>query len=373
MHGSAVYRSGMHIVSAPAAALLATLVFLLALTPQESRPARPETHSEIVDRFVKGEDALRPRILKAGTPAMHALLKHRRNPRGRELMREIRRAAASEADRATADLLLRGTIRIDEAPLSMAIDLLYDEGRLVFLDPAGGAMLWNKKVKLDMKATPLELLEEICAQADADFAYLYGGVIVAAPDRLWPREAPASRPLSDADVARARVAIGQLGSDSPEERDGASATLQALGTEVLPLLDAGSRRADPEIAGRCRDLAAWLRRKPAPPVFGATLAATQSLTGEDRKLRDSLKEKNITFKLFEIPAGHALRLLLEIDPVAHQIVGKPPVAPIRMDVPDGSRWTVLALITKSVGVDFAIHEGKILIGPRADLEARLRK
>jgi HEAT repeat protein len=66
---------------------------------------------------------------------------------------------------------------------------------------------------------------------------------------------------------RVKELIERLGSDSVAEREEATRRLYELGPEALPALEEAAARADPEIAGRAKDMLAVFPRKAFPKLY----------------------------------------------------------------------------------------------------------
>jgi len=216
------------------------LALLLLIAATQGFPE--EQSSNWVDRLVAGED-VSAEIKALGTSAIKRLSVRRAEPRVRDLIRSLREGAASEEDRKLSTHLAGRTATLDGRKITFgqAVGALSCDPVRFAIDPRELQVIFEAEVVPPKSGNSLEILEEICAQTGTDFAFLYGIVLVARPDRLWPAPPPPEKPLPDDVKARAKDLIARLGSESPEDRDRAAAELKKLGPPVLPVLEAGAK------------------------------------------------------------------------------------------------------------------------------------
>ena len=206
-------------------------------------------------------------------------------------------------------------------------------------------------------------------QAKVDFAFLYGLVLIASPERLWPPSPPRTRPLTEGGKARAKTIVPRLGAESPDDRDRAAAELRQFGPPVIPILEAGAGDPDPEISGRCKVLAAEMRPSPAN-VFGPAAVERQKLAGNDATLYAKLKPKNMTYKVKDLQMIHCFQLLLaQIEGATFE--GKCPEVKLSFSFEDLPLMSILSVMTQSSGADWIIENGKLIVGPRDEIARRL--
>jgi hypothetical protein len=396
LQGETQPRWGSPWTWALAATLLVGLGVVMAIPsriPEESQPARNQaeaegemTLGEWIHRYVNGDDSVRAKILASGTPAMHLLRPHRKDKRVLALTREIRLTAAKEDERKTWETLegqrMFG-LASEDGPLSGTMQILGRELRVpILVDPAAVPALHERKITFDYGEKPgtaLELLEEIAEQVDADFAYLYGGVLIAAPDRLWSKEPARIRLLSEAERRRAKEWVLNLGAEGLEERDRAYHRLRGLGSGGIPILEEFLTHRDPEVVARCRDLLETLRARPPGPVFGTPGVEHQKLSGGDRQLYDKMKEDTGGSQLTVRGSGGPLRNSLKTILLGTEIecrvaaIGEVPDITMYVLLVNASVWTQAALVTQAYELDFIIENGTILVGPKEEIEKRLKE
>jgi hypothetical protein len=299
---------------------------------------------------------------------MSLLRTHRSNLKANDVMREIRQAAAAAEDRPIARRLadLKPKLDAGKTPFLDAVESALGGDFRWTVDPRAFDAVVTCEVTPPKEGSGLDVLEELCAQAKVDFAYLYGIILIAAPERLWPPPPPRSRPLNAGEKARAKSLLAKLGSESPDERDKAAAELRRFGPPVLPLLEAGASDPDAEVAARCRSLTDALCPCPAR-VFGPPAAARQKLTGADAALYGELKGKAMTYKVRDLNLINSLKLLLgQIE--GDFLKGDYSNAKLTFAFDNLPATAILAIMTQAYGLDYAIENGHVLVGPREQIE-----
>lgn len=349
--------------------MASVFVWILMCASQQSGSQTPEA---LAGRFLEGEEAAGERLRAMGPGVLSLLRLRRAEPRVRTLIRQIRESAASAEDRKMADRLAGLKPRLDGSrPFGECVDTLMGDGVRYAIDPREFDVIWSCEVTPAKEGTALDVLEDACAQAGVDFAFLYGIVLVARPDRLWPALPLRAEPLSREEETRAKALVGRLGSEMPDEREQAAEVLRRFGTAVLPLLEAGAADADAEVAGRCRGLAAELRPKPAR-VFGPSSVERQSLAGADLSLFTGLRGKFTTYKVKDLIVRHNLSLLLS-QVERSQVVGTLPEVKLTFSFENVPFTAILSVLTQSTGLDYLVDDGRLIVGPREEIEARLRR
>jgi hypothetical protein len=343
-------------------------VVLLAVTAMQK--AGEEPAEKLVDRLVAGQD-VSSRIRALGPGAFQVLRPRRDSARVREVIRAIREAAASSEDRKLSSRLSALTVKFDggRTTFGQAVETLVGDGVRFAIDPRESEVIAACEVTPPKSGSSLDVLEELCAQAGADFAFLYGVVVVARPDRLWPPLPPRARPLSEDEKARARALVAKLGSESPEERDRVEVELRRFGPPVMPVLETGASDRDPEIAGRCRALAEELRPRPSR-VFGPAAVERQRLAGDDAALWVSLKGKLTTYKVKDLLLENNLMLLLS-QVEGGSLRGGVPRVKLTFSFENVPFAAILAIVTQCAGLDYVIEDGHVVVGPQEELLRRL--
>lgn len=345
------------------------LVVLAAGALQEADAPNLE---ERVARYLQGDDAQRSHILAEAAKAMYFLRPHRGKARADALIREVRSAAAAPANRKTGELLAGAKYAYpdeDKMTLDVAMSAVITDDLRFSFDPQAYEALAQRKVSMPKAGTALEVLESLCVQAETDFAFLYGIVLVASPERLWPHPSPRNRPLTEEERARAQALLPKLGAEAFNDRDRATADLRKFGPPVIPVLEAGATHRDPEISSRCRDLIAELKPKPTR-LFGTPSVEKQKLEGADADLYASLRQKEITFKVKDLNTPICLKLLLsQIGDFS--LLGEIPNHKISGAFESHPLAVILAVITQSSNLDYVIEGGKLVVGPREEIRGRV--
>jgi hypothetical protein len=334
-----------------------------------SQDSSTESPGTWVERFVAGDDGASAKIRSLGPGTLELLRPHRKSPRVRDLIRLVRESAATSEDRLLGERLAGLPVKGQGSRMTLYDALVEMLGNQVHfgIDPRGNQELGASEVTIPKEGSSLDVLEDICAEAGADFAFLYGVVLVARPEHLWPPLPLEERPLTEAQKVRARTLVEQLGSERPELRDRASAELLRLGRSVIPVLETGAANVDPEVAGRCRGLTKELSRKPGS-VFAAPAAERQ---GSESSLVPSFKGKLITYKVKDLPLKNAFALLFSQNTTLW--TGKVPDVKCTFAFENAPFWAVLAMMTQCCGLDFVIENDRVILGPQQEILERLPK
>lgn len=277
-------RAGILVSGFAAAALLGVLPWLLSRPATSVLPADiaplAQSSGEEIDRLIgelRSSSALRREIaavaLKAyGTAAVEKLVKANADPVLLDACRGI-----TPEDRAVLKKLgeLLVTFDMQNAPLTAAVDYLREISQLSFHisgvdDPDLRAV--SLKVASVRLSAALHLILEPLALS---YAVRDGIVVVSTPAQLkgqsdlhaTPR-APIRLPLQEAVVRRH---IAALGSDTPGEREKATAALLGIGFASEPLLWEALDSVSPEVRSRASDVLRQLYNpRPAGPVDEAS-------------------------------------------------------------------------------------------------------
>lgn len=333
----------------------------------------PVTHGDknlrnLADRFFHGDDAARKSLLRAGPMSLRFLLTHRTEKRVRALVREIK---ALESTKADLRIVRKLEETCDEPPVGAdtvgkAIDHLKSRVGGIMIDPALLEELRGRQLSKLQGTTLLDYLEDVVMQADADFRYFYGIVLVSTPDRLWPKPAGPVPPLKEGDRARARAAIPTLADDNVAVREEAQSTLKALGPGAIQILRESLKDKEPEIAARCRQLIGELEPKPEESVFRKPGIERQEIEPEDE-----------LFKRFRT-GTMSLRLSNDLGTLSHTMLGavdarlklvySGPAIPVRLEVKRVPVWTLLVVLSQAYGLDLFFSKGTVHIAPRGEVE-----
>lgn len=341
-------------------------------TPIQEEPQRKPTLAELVEKFANGDDGVRDAIKTAGPAAMHLLLPRRGTKRIDALREEIRRAAADEDSRYLHALFYsdRFSKSLKAVP---AAEALREIAHISF-DP-GDPALAGKPVTLELDDTFRDAIDKVCARIGADFAYLYGYVLIAAPDRLWAKKPIEVVLLGPDDAKRVREHMACLADESPEVRDDACAQIRRLGSGAIDILLEGTKSADPEVASRCKALIEELRPQPPAAVFGRPAVERQKLDDKGAKTLRELRERVMSFKVKDLWLKTTLALLAAQYGSAaiensREVFGDIPGAKITWSVESGPMWSTLCLLTQAYGLDFIIQNGDLVIGPNEEIRKR---
>ncbi|HLF94503.1 MAG TPA: hypothetical protein VJB14_13655 [Planctomycetota bacterium] len=347
------------------------LMLLLAQTAAAERSLE-----EAVDAFAKGEHAARTELLNIGTGAILSLRKARgRAPeRFDALLLEIKKQAAGGDGIAKIleALEARDTIEPEESDFWVACEYVAI-GFPLIVDPLLLGSGFKKNVRLAMKDRPRrEILESLCRQAELDWGFFYGVVLVAAPERLWPAgPPPRSAALKEEETKRAAAWIDRLGSDRVDEREEALAALRKIGPALIPLLEKRAADSEAETGARCRDLIGSLRRPPPSGVFHRPAAERQTLTAGEEKILKQLRQNPVSFKVGDLVLTGTFRLLL--GPQGIRCSPAPALGAKRatVDIQNQSLWAVVCVCSHAYGFDFLILDGAVVIDTREEIERRL--
>lgn len=345
--------------------MLALLVAALVQAPDDDSLERR------VERFVAGDDMQAAAIRSAGPGALSLLRPHRANLKVNDLIREIRQISASPEDRKMARLLaaLKSKLETEKAPLVEAVDQALGKGIPWTFDPLEFESIAAREVARPREGSGVDVLEDLCSQAKVDFAFRYGIVLIAAPERLWPPPPLRSRPLTADETKRATSLIAKLGAESPDERDRAAAELRKLGSPILPLLEAGAADKDTEVSGRCRGLASELR-PPPPTIFGSPAVERHKLSRADEEVLANLRVRTTTYKVRGLVMRNSLILLVS-QFEGELLPAKYPEKALDFSFDNIPSAAVLAIMTQCAGLDYTIEGGKVIVGPREEIQRHM--
>lgn len=325
--------------------------------------------------FAKGDDAPRAAILRAGPYGIGPLRKVRgRSPERVDALVLDLKAAVGGPDAALLEAFRKET----EPPLVggrflIVFEDLREDLRLL-LDP-GIWELVDKPVKVGGKCSRRERLDAACRDAGLDYGFAYGGVVVSTAERLWPSGPPPAPPraLAAEEAARARKWVEELDHESFETREEATKALKALGAGAVPLLEEGAKRAQPELAYRCRDLLALARRGPPAGLFGRPAAERQKLEGDDAALYQRLRESQSSIKVSDIVIDGCLRLCLQPRNIPYRGADATRRKRVTLDLMNVSGATVVSLVCHANGLDFMIRDGAVYVDSKEEIEALVGK
>lgn len=337
---------------ATAAALLAGLVWLLL-----HEPPLPETpaadgsrlKSDPVDRLI--EHLKSPSAVRRELAAL-ALARH-----GALALERLERAKADPAvidacrgitpqDRALIDKFksIRLTIDMENAPLTAVVDYVREISGLNFvIDGAAVPDPDQKIVSVKLTDVSLEAGVRLMLEPGQLTYHVKSGVIVlTAPSRVPPP--PSFAPVRIGPAPRdAALLVDALGSDSPDDRDRATAALRSAGFAAESALWDGLGSKNAETRARSADLLRTLYGdgpKPEPTPLEKKLAAMSiDLAFENSKALDivdfvadftqapffvaaddSLLDKPVTFKVKALSVQNTLRLLFSQYRLEYRVV-----------------------------------------------------
>jgi hypothetical protein len=371
--------------------LLGTLLLLLSPfgkpapeTPGSLPPQEPQLLSDRIQAFAKGDDSVRPAILKAGPRAI-LLLRDVRDEapvRVDPLIFEIKKAAAGPSESRTADSLeAKGTLRLETGadpdakyPFYAVYDQIAHQVPLI-CDPVllqAGSKTEHLVPLRDNQGRLRDLLDSSCRETGLDWGYFFGRTLVSTPERLWPERPPApAPPLAREDAVRARRWVEALKSDALEERSEATKALKALGRGALPILREGLHQKDPEVVARLKDLLSFLDPPLKTGIFHIPGADRQKLEGADAKFRESLKGLTSSFLASSLGFNDFLQLLLGPRQIKFttSMAARAPRASVQMH--NVELWAILCVASQANGCDFLIQSGELWFGTQAEVEQEL--
>ena len=331
---------------------------------------------ESVAAYANGDEKARNEVVKAGLSAILPLRKMRAQAPERidALIYELKTHADGIPEKALLDAMDgKQAMECGEAGFAVAFDEL-SRGVSLLFDPALFRTHWDKSVKLDAKERPRrETLDSFCRQLGLDYGFFYGSVLIAEPARLWPAPAPVVRatPLTADETARAAKLIERLGAEEFQAREEAQAELKKMGKATIPLLEKGALGDDAERRARCTALVKALTEPPATATFHRPAAARQKLAGPDDKLRTQLGSEMVSFKVADIVLDGAMRLMLQPREIPVQLAPAATGVRLTLDLQNQTAWAIISLATHTVGFDFMIEKGKLVIDTREEIERRV--
>jgi hypothetical protein len=328
-----------------------------------------------VDAFLKGDEAARAELLKLGVYSIRPLQKKRNgDPRKIDaLIFEIKVANAYPSP-----VTLPGRFAEREGMVAnrqwsdpaLLVRLFWQLEIPLFTDQFDTARLKPARMAVFNPATRLQLVEMFCQDTGLDYGFFHNSVVVGSPERFWPDQGPPKvKRLDESALAQARALIGKLEDASIEVREAASRDLLALGTGVIPLLEANRKQADPELVSRCEAMLRVLRQEWCS--FGPAGCLRQKLRREDDALLGKLKK--VTPKLaFDLaPISEILAGLRMAHGVTFQIAPDLAMKRSTIHAAGQSLLDVLSLITQSHDLDFLIADGTVVIDARGVIDRRI--
>ena len=343
-----------------------TTLILLALL--QDKPIE-----ERIEAFLKGDDAARTELLKLGAFAIRPLQGAReKGPLKIDaLVLELKKSAAHPEGTDVVEKLdakVRTILRGDLRGLEF-VGLRKEIGLHVFLDGFATADVKTPKVSVKVENVPVhEIFDQIYAQTGLDYGIFHNAVVIGKPERLWPLgPPPKSRPLKADEVARARELIENLDDEAIEAREAAAGGLLRMGPSVVPVLESYLGRKEPEIAARCKSLIETLQRVPRG-VYGPAAVERQKLTEEGEELLHKMKNERFgTIRLINLRLSAIADILLGGKEIAHRFEGESKTV-ISVDIEGMILFDLFSLVAQSVGADFMISGGSLVIGSREYIE-----
>jgi hypothetical protein len=335
--------------------------------------AAPQTVDERIQAFLKGDSAARKELLSLGASAILPLQKVRdKKPDAVEaLVFDLKKAAAYPRDSAIVGRLqTKVEIALDNEPFGLpAIAGLLGAGIPTFLDPFDLETLKAKTVKLDSKGTARQYLDELCRQTGVDYGFFHNHVVIGTPERLWPAGAVKPVPELKGDaLIQAKALVEKLADPSRDARLAAMKNLAKLGPAVLPVLESGMKRKDPEISRRCEALHERLR--PAG-VFGPPGAAKQLRTGLQDEGWKEIRGLKLDFALGGTPFSQLLEMITAMTEIPFEVEDDDRKLPVTLQAKAQAVADVLALATQGLGLDFMFAEKGIAIDAKEAIEAQV--
>ena len=339
------------------------MIHLFVLAALLQAPSVDDT----VDAFLKGDAAARAELVKLGIYAIRPLQKVRDKAADKvdALLFELKKAAAHPRDTALIGALEKrvtveetGDIPNDWAHSNIEIPFFRDR---VLLE-----RLKSRKVAIKIQDAPARAyFDQLFAQTGLDYGLFHNHVVLSLPERLWPPGPPAKpAKLTEAESARARALVEQLGDEKVATREAASSELLKLGISIVPVLEAQLGRKDPEVVSRCRVLIEILRQEPRG-CFGPALALEQAenelLTTMKHATYPTVLLKDVAFEaLCDILFGGKEIPFTLLDPGASSVE-------VSIYFHDAKAIDLISLVTQSLGLDFVIQDGKLVIDQRDKL------
>jgi hypothetical protein len=379
-----------------AAVALFLLGILLPLLCSSGKPApgtqdpHPSQEEDLlpdrIEAFTKGDDAVRPAILKAGAEAILLLrdVRERAPARVDPLIFEIKKAVAGPGESRTADSLeAKGTLRPEPGtdpdvkyPFYAVCDQIAQQVPLIF-DPILLKADSNAHCPVSLRAKEgrlRDLLDECCRESGLDWCMIFGRPLVSTPERLWPERPPtAAPPLPVEQTLRARRWIEVFKSDDLEERSEATKALKALGRGALPILRGELHHKDPEVVARIKGVISFLDPPRKQGLFHIPGADRQILEGADADFRASLKSRKSSFNAAQLGFDGFLGLLLGPLQVPFTTSRTAREARMSVQMHNVELWAILGVVSQANGCDFLIQNGTLRFGTEAEVEQELWK
>lgn len=333
--------------------------------------ALQEDFAKLARDIVAKDEAARAKVLKMGSAAIRPLLAER-SRHGTALdafLYELKKASDPVEAHAKVYESLEKKISFEERTASVAeISGSLTTEVKILVDPGVPA----KDVKFAAKEMPLrDALDALARGAGLEFAVRYGVVLISTPDRLWTLPPKPVRELDEKERAEVASLIEELGDDSLDVRDAADKKLRSIGPGARSLLDAAST-GEGEAAARCRAiLQAWDRKE--EPAFPERCGVDrQTLTGEDAKLVDRLRSRDMTIKTAELPLSTILKLLMSACDLVYDTEVSTEGVQLSVSFESVPSYAILAILTRPFGFDFYVREGVIRIDTAEEVRKKVR-
>ena len=330
------------------------LLFLLL----QDRPI--EDH---IAAFLAGDEGARIEVLRRGALAISPLLRARKShsERALPLLYELKRAASYPEECAIEDRLAQHlTLRLETIGFEQALKNLGNRGYgPVFLDRFEWSALKTTMVVVDVRDRPAYVaFDQICIQTGLDYGFFHNSIVVGLPGRLWPQQGlQTPTPPEGEELVKARLLVDQLDDDLIEVREDATRKLLRLGASAVPLLEARLKTSVGECAIRCHEI--LLRVRPeARGLFGPPAAARQ---GAATFL--NLERIRIKVERRDVPLKEIARLL-SLWGVRSEMRNGVSEREVTLATQGQCAFDALALMTQAAGLDFVIHEDKVVFDTR---------
>ena len=352
------------------------MTILIALALLQSPPAH-EPIDDHIAAFLKGDSAARSELAKLGAFAIRPLRSARDKNPGKvdALILELKKAAAHPKDTVVVEMLGAKVRFVQEWELQgwNLADIREKSHLQVFLDSSAQGDVKPAKAAIKVEDGPAHaVFDQIFAQTGLDYGIFHNVVVIGKPERLWPPGPPAQgRALKAEEVARARELVEQLDDETIETREAATRDLLKLGPGVVAVLEACLGRKEPEIVARCQSMIESLRRIPRG-AYGPPAAERQKLSGEDDSIFNLMKIKTYPkIRLREVPLSGFADILLGSKDVPFRFEGKSGGGALSLDSEGMTLMDLWCLMTQSIGADFVIREGTVVIDFRDNIEKLL--
>jgi hypothetical protein len=328
------------------------------------------TVEDQIAAFLKGDAGARADLVRRGVYALRPLIAARElkaDDKLNALITELKRDAAQPRPaRFDADFN-RGTRGCSGLLNAHMVHSLGRDFIPLFLDHASLPKAKTTAIRVDNATSSLALVEEICRQTGLDYAYYHNHIVIGAPERLWPLP-PASKTgeLTRDQQERATRLVEQLNDELIESREAASRELYNLGPAAIPILQLGARRAEAEIVARCRHLIQLLTG--GEFVYGSPAAARQRLGDRGRAILNGLRSRKLSMSFEKSTLGLVADLITRTCGEPCEVPGALAEKPVTLGMTDQAAFDILALMTQSMDLGFAIQGDKVLIDHREAIE-----